>query len=407
MNFERPRYLKILNQSRNDGQIKVLTGIRQCGKSFILVKYFEKLKAEFPPEQVLIYKLASRNNKVFHDKDKFEDELRSRIIDDVNPYFIYIDEVQMCTGFEEMLLSLREDFPNADFYITGSNSKMLSKDILDKFDTNGREIRVYPLDLEEFIEFYKKIGRLQEDTDIIEEYLNVGGMPSAVVNPDNAGGLFDTIKQTVLMHDICDRYENVDEDVLRRVLEYICSTYGSPFSLDNAVNHINIPSITKDVVQKYLGYLEDAFMLYPMKNIKSGLSSLSEEQDEIVKYYVVDHALACRIASGIFNVGSRVENIVYINLLRNGINEISIGKKNNKQKEIDFTFEKNASRNLLQVTERMDIGSEAELREFDSFKEKRGNKLLITLRPYFGTYGKNYPDVRIVLLKDFLLGYKI
>ncbi|MBQ8142325.1 MAG: ATP-binding protein [Bacilli bacterium] len=408
MNYDRPRYLKILNQSRNDGLIKVLTGIRQCGKSYILVNYFEKLKADYSLDQVLTYKLASRSNKAFRDKDKFEDELRSKITDNSKPYFIYIDEVQMCPGFEEMLLSVREDFPNVDFYITGSNSKMLSKDILEKLGTNGREIKVYPLDLEEFIDFYQRIGRLQENVDILEEYLNVGGMPSAVVNPDNAGGLFDSIKQTILIHDICDRYANVNEDVLKRVLEYICSSYGSPFSLDNAVKQIKNPSITKDVVQQYLGYLEDAFLLYPMKNIKTGLSSLNEEQDEIVKYYVVDHALACRIAGGFFNVGSRVENIVYINLLRNGINEISIGKKSNNQKEIDFTFQKNTERYLLQVTEKMDIESETEKREFDSFKGKKGeNKLLITLRPYFGSYGKKYPEVQIVLLKDFLLGYKI
>lgn len=404
INYERQYYLDRLEASKNNGLIKILTGIRQCGKSYILMKFFEKLRAIHPTDQVIEYKLAGSDKKLISDENNLEINIRNRI-NDKDDFYIYIDEVQMYPDFVQMLISIKTDFPNVDFYVTGSNSKMLSSDIVRDLGTNGDEIKVFPLSLNEFENFCQLSGKIDLSGGIINKYYEFGGMPSVVLNPMGKNSAFKMIKETIIENDILSRHDDVDRKILDRLLRYISSTYGCSFSIQNIIDEFadNNISIKDEDISNYLSYLEDAFMIYPIYTISNGLDTL--DQNEPKKYYVIDHSLANYIGETVYNTGYMIENIVYIDLLRRDILNISIGRKTDNSKEIDFTYKTESIRHLVQVTEKMPIGSKAEQREFDSFIGKTGSKLLITAEEYHGRRAEEFPDVKIVLLEDFLHGY--
>ena len=262
MQIERPVYLQQLIDSKDNGLIKIVTGLRRVGKSYLLKTLFKKhlLSEGINKDHILIIDLEDRKYKDFRNPDYLLDWIEKQVIDD-EQYYIIIDEVQRVDEFVDMLGSLAVK-DNADVYVTGSNSHFLSSDIATEFRGRGDEIHVWPLSFKEFMTAY--------EGDVVEgwqEYYTYGGLPKilSIKGDEKKATYLRNLYRTVYLKDIYERHDIENKAEFEELVRILASSVGSPINPTNLANTFKsvkrLNHITDKTIETYIGYLADAFML--------------------------------------------------------------------------------------------------------------------------------------------------
>ena len=397
MIINREHYVKELLSKRWNGKVKIITGIRRCGKSFLLsTLYKDHLKAEGVTDDCFVeIALDKKAHLKYRNPNELYNYVLSKTQDVTKRYYVFIDEIQLSFKVKnenvdeslvpeedrEMLYTTFYDIlndlmgrSNLDVYVTGSNSKMLSKDIVTNFRDRGSEIKVYPLS---FKEYYPVSGL--EKSDALEEYLTYGGMPLAVLEKDETEKrkYLKGLHKRVYIKDIVERYKLKDDEVLEALIDALSSAVGSltnPHNLANAAGTLMKRSTSDHTIKNYLDYLEDAYLFASAKryNVKG-----KRYFENTLKFYSMDTGL--RNAKLNFRQQEKshlMENMIFIELLRRGYSvdvgvvEVTIvkdGKKQQSQYEIDFIV--NTGREKVYIQSAMNVDTEAK-KEQETFSLK-------------------------------------
>ena len=324
--IQRDVYLQKLIDSRENGSAKVVTGPRRCGKSWLLTRlYKDYLIADgVPEEDIIIVSLDmddENNQSELTDKEKLKAYLYSKITDPKRMYYVMLDEIQEVKGFEKLVNGLRGK-DNVDVYVTGSNAKLLSKDISTIFRDRGQEIRCNPFSFKEFC-----AGRAEPFSELWKEYYTFGGMPGMLrlkTPLQKANYLQDLWKKTYLT-DIVERYHIDKEVALEAIADELCSAIGSltnPTKMANSLKSIQNVKIDEETVQKYLGYICDSFLFEGSRryDIKG-----KEYYKSFKKYYCVDVGLRnARLNFRQQEITHIMENVIY-NELRSRDYMVDVG----------------------------------------------------------------------------------
>lgn len=422
----RERYLQKLIDRKENGMIKVITGIRRCGKSYILfhLYYDYLLSIGVKKENIIAIALDEEENDKYRNPKELSSYIRSKIVNNDEQYYVFIDEVQYAIKKEE----LKSDKPlplygvlngllrmqNVDVYVTGSNSKLLSKDVLTEFRGRGDDVRIYPLT---FKEYYGYLGG--DKLERFEEYAQYGGLPltlSRKTTEDKVKYLSDLFKE-VYFKDIEERYSIDLPEVLQLLTDDLCSSIGSltnSSKIANALKSAKNVKVDSQTIALYLKYLEESFLFNQAKryDVKGKKYFLYPS-----KYYCTDMGLRnARLNFRQQEETHAMENIIYNELLARGfsvdvgvVEIVSVGedgKRHQKQCEIDFVINKGMRKYYIQSALALNTEDKekTELRPFletkDFFK-----KIIVTksyMKPWFDDNG-----IYHVGLYDFLLDESI
>ena len=410
MVIERKKYLQELVSCRHNGLVKIITGMRRCGKSFLLFRLFRRFLEDNGVANDHIVEMAFDDYafKEFRNPDKFYAYVKGRIIDD-QPYYILLDEVQMLDEFEDVLNGLLH-IPNADVYVTGSNAKFLSKDIITEFRGRGYQIHVSPLSFAEFMSVYEG-----DREDGWNEYLLYGGLPPVVLlkTEEEKVKLLDSLLAETYIIDVVNRNKIKNDSELNDLFKILASGIGgltNPQRLSNTFQSVKNVSISPATIKKYIECLSDAFLLescnrYDVKGRKYIGTPL--------KYYFSD--LGIRNALLGFRQQEKthlMENAVYNELCARGysvdVGNVEVntvdgkGTKVRRMLEVDFVCNRGYKRCYIQSAlslpdrEKMQQESASLLRIDDSFM-----KYVITgdrIKKY-----QNDDGIVIMNVLDFLL----
>ncbi len=412
MIIKRDKYLNDLMIRMGNGMIKVVTGIRRSGKSYLLFTIFKNylLEQGIPESHIITIELDQRENKKYRDPDTIYEYIKSLIVDD-NPYYILLDEVQMIKDFEEILNSLLH-IQNADVYVTGSNSKFLSKDIITEFRGRGDEIHIYPLTYKEFMQAYN--GDKYEGWN---EYMVYGGLPLVATmqsDEQKAKYLTSLFNETYLV-DIVDRYR-IDKKVeLEDLVNILASSIGSLTNLtkiEATFKSVIHSDISTNTIKQYIEYLEDAFIVSKANRYDvKGRKYIGTP----VKYYFEDIGLRnAQLNFRQIEETHVMENIIYNELRARGYSvDVGVveertrnveGKQTRKQLEIDFVCNKASKRYYIQSAYAIpdEAKMEQEQRSFfstgDFFK-----RIIITKntpKPYYNDKGVLFMNIYDFLLNE-------
>ena len=387
--IRRDHYLKRLIDKKENGLVKVITGIGRCGKSFLLFNLFYDylLESGVKEEQIISIALDDDTFVRYREPEALSKYIRSKITNK-EMYYILIDEVQYAITKEELknpenirlyhvlngLLRLR----NVDIYVTGSNSKMLTKDVLTAFRGRGDEIRVYPIS---FKEYYSFVGG--DKSDAYEEYALFGGMPLVLSRKNEAEKMsyLQTLFTEVYFKDIVERYDIELPDVLAELTDTLCSSIGSLTNVNkikNTLQTIKNIQVSNTTLSNYLEYLSESFLFSNAKRYDVKGKKYFEYPS---KYYCTDVGLRnARLNFRQQEETHIMENIIYNELLCRGysvgvgvveITETSAGKRTKKQCEIDFVLNRGAKKYYIQsalsVSEQSKL--ETELRPLKNTKD--------------------------------------
>jgi len=336
MLIRRDKYLDALKIRMNNHMIKVITGIRRCGKSYLIFKIFSNFLIEngVAENHIIKIELDQRKNKEYRDPDKILNYINSSITDD-EQYYILLDEVQMLDSFEEVLNSLLH-VDNVDVYVTGSNSKFLSKDIITEFRGRGDEVHVWPLSFKEFMEVY--------DGDKYKgwaEYVTYGGLPlTATMKSDEQKAQYlITLFSETYIKDIIERNHIEKMQELNDLINVIASTIGAlsnPSKIKATFKSAIRSDISLNTIRQYIEYLKDAFMINEAQRYDvKGRKYIGTP----VKYYFEDIGLRnARLGFRQVEETHIMENIIYNELRMRGFQvDIGVVQKREKNKEGVFT----------------------------------------------------------------------
>ena len=354
--IKRDLYLKKLIDRKENDLIKIITGIRRCGKSYLLDPIFKKYLTEngVDEEHIIKLELDSIENKEYRNPNKLYEYVMQKITDD-RMYYILLDEIQKVEDFESVLNSfLRKK--NLDVYVTGSNSKFLSSDIVTEFRGRGDEIRLFPLSFSEFFEAYEGDKR-----DAFNEYITYGGMPYILSRKteEAKSTYLNNLFENTYINDIVERNHIQKDDKLNSIINMIASSIGSltnPNKIENTFKSNNISDITIPTINNYLNYLIDAFLINKAERFDiRGKKYISTPS----KYYFTDVGLRnARLNFRQQEETHLMENVIYNELLVRGYNvdvgvveineENKEGKKIRKQIEVDFVCNQGSKRYYVQ-----------------------------------------------------------
>lgn len=427
MYIKRDRYLNQLISRKENGLIKVITGIRRCGKSYLLfnIYYDYLLSLGVKEEQIIAIALDDDTNAMYRDPAELSKYIRSKITDKETMYYIMIDEVQYAIAKEELknpgeiklydvlngLLRLR----NVDIYVTGSNSKMLSKDVMTEFRGRGDAVEVYPLS---FKEYYDYVGG--DKSDAYEEYALYGGMPLVVSKKtdDEKFRYLSTLFDEVYFRDIIERYKIEMPDVLGELTDDLCSSIGSLTNsarIANTLQSVKGIKVSSQTISNYLEYLEDSFLFRCSKRFDvKGKKYFSYPS----KYYCTDIGLRnVRLILRQQEETHIMENIIYNELITRGYS-VDVGvveiyendEAGNRHKtacEIDFVVNKGIRKYYIQSALSMNdpIKARTELRPLlgtkDFFKKIVVSKT--SMKPWIDEDGIIHLGLYDFLLNEELL----
>ena len=392
----RPDYIEAIKPFINQPLVKILAGIRRCGKSTI----FEMIRQELlergiPEDHIIMKKYTEMDIPDTITAKQMYDELVSRVEDDKRYYFL-LDEIQEIKGWEKAVNSLLEGM-NADIYVTGSNSKLMSSEISTYLTGRYISIPVFTLSFREYLEFKKE--STQSYDKLLEEYIKFGGFPIIALGEyeqQSAYQIVDGIYHTVVSRDIVKRHRINKQDLFDRVVKYVIENMGKTFSASSISNFLKSENrkVSIESIYNYLRWLEQAFIIFPCERYDMQGKSVLKTQE---KYYLAD--VSFRYALFGYNrkmLDGVMENIVYLELRRRGY-DVYVGKNNTK--EIDFIAIHKDEKIYVQVCVQIPENSN---REVGNLMEIRDHypKYVVTL---------NEMDVgiengiRIVHLRDFLL----
>ena len=389
--INRDEYLKKLISRKWNGLVKIVTGVRRCGKSYLIFNIFKKYLVDSGIDKSHIIEIQL-DDDVFEelkDRKKLGEYIRSKIVDE-EEYYILIDEIQLCDGFEMVLNGLLRK-SNVDCYVTGSNSKFLSSDIITEFRGRGDEIRVHPLSYKEFYDSFDG-----DKHNAYQVYSTFGGMPAlakATSNESKISYLSQLVNEVYLL-DIIERNDiKNDKKILGELLDILSSSVGSltnPTKLEKTYKSVANLNINKATISRYLDYFIDSFLINKVQRYDiKGKKLLTGD----AKYYVVDAGLRyALLGDKDTDAGHILENVVYLELIRRGYN-VSVGKiqttvKNDAGKaerktiEVDFVATKPGGQvEYYQVAWAIMGNEDAMKREYGSLEQIKDNypKYLLTM----------------------------
>ena len=356
MEIKRNYYLNKLISKQNNKLIKIVTGIRRCGKSYLLDPIFRNYLLDNGVDENHIIKLEfdSIENEEYTNPKKLYEYVMQKVVDK-DTYYVILDEIQKVSDFESVLNSfLRKS--NLDVYVTGSNSKFLSSDIITEYRGRGDEIRVYPLSFSEFMSVYSG-----NEISGLNEYINYGGLP-LITTFKSAEEKIDYLnfqKDNVYINDVIERNDIRNDEELKTLIEIISSSIGSltnPTKLYNTFISKGNKNITNKTIASYLKYLEESFLIEKSKRFDVKGKKYIETPS---KYYFVDIGIRNSLIN--FRQIEKthiMENIIYTELRRRGFNvDVGIvekrkidekGKKDYRQLEIDFVANKGSDKYYIQ-----------------------------------------------------------
>ena len=397
--INRKLYMDKLFAYKDTEFIKVITGIRRCGKSSLLKLFGKKILEENRKANVIYMNFESFEfDNIVNYKNmynKIKEEIKGKQIN-----YILLDEVQRVEEWEKCVNALTVDF-NCDIYITGSNAYLLSSELSTYLSGRYIEIKMLPLSFKEFLDFAKFDEKVTIE-EKFDEYIKYGGMPG-VITLKNDSNLYENaikgIYNTVFMKDVIEKNKLADATLLEKILKFLMSNIGSLISSKKIADYLTSQGtkITHNTVINYLTMLENAYIIYkvPRFDIKG-----KEVLKTLEKYYIVDTGIR-NITLGFksSDVGHIIENIVYFELLRRGY-DITVGKKDSL--EIDFVATTPDDKKYFQVTLSM-LDENVRKRELKSLQSINDNyeKTVITLDKIYSNTSEE--GIKIKYLIDFLL----
>ena len=409
MQINRDKYLDRLMSSCGNGLIKVVTGMRRCGKSYLLFNILKDhlIEEGVPKDHIVEVDLENRVNKRLRDPDALLEHIYGKLTPE-GRYYVLLDEVQMVSEFEDVLNSFLK-VQNVDVFVTGSNAKFLSKDVITEFRGRGDEIKIRPLSFKEFSDFK---GSTSEE--VIREYMLYGGLPQVVLeeNVEKKVRYLTQQMEHTYLRDIKDRYGIRQDDDLKDLVDVMASCVGcltNPYKIADTFKSVKKSSISVDTIRAYLEYMEDAFVLerairYDIKGRKY--------IDSPYKYYFEDLGLRnARLGFRQSEPTHMMENMIYNELKSCGfsvdVGQIGVerkmedGKRQRQTLEVDFVCNRGYQRVYIQSAYALST-QDKENQELASLRKLRdGFRRIVVVGGLQPTY-INDEGVYIVNLQDFL-----
>lgn len=398
--IDRPLYLDKIMPFVDTPFVKILTGVRRCGKSTILKMIIKKLREEkhVDDEQILSYRFDSMEYEDMTTKELYL-ELKSKIIQSKKTY-LFLDEIQEIEGWEKVVNTLASDF-DVDIYITGSNSRMMSSEISTYLTGRYITFHIYTLSFEEYLMFKKSYTTLKDLKQEFSQYVRLGGFPATHLQDYSQDEVYTIVKDiynSTIFSDIVRRNQVKKIDQLERVVKYTFNNIGNTFSAKSISNYFKSEQrkIDNETVYSYLEKLQKAYILHKCSRYDLQRKDILKTQE---KFYLADVSLRYSVLGyTVDSIAASLENIVYLELKRRGY-DVYIGKI--KDKEIDFVATKQNEKIYVQVTQ--EIKSEkTQKREYEQLLEIRDNyPKYVVMADNFA--GGNYEGIKTMNIVDFLL----
>lgn len=410
MLFERKYYLSQLQNADGNGMIKIITGMRRCGKSFLLFNIFRKslLEKGIHEDHIIKVNLEDRRNKKLRNPDALLEHI-DKLMTDAEKYYILLDEVQLVSEFEDVLNSYL-DVPNAEVYVTGSNAKFLSRDIITEFRGRGWEVRIHPLS---FAEYYEVIGG--EKAEALDQYYKYGGLPAVagMKRAKDKQNYLREIFETVYLRDVIDRNHLKNADGLRELVRILASTMGASTNVRRISNTFKTAAgidVAPATIAKYIECLQDAFIISEaLRYDVKGRKYIGTE----TKYYFEDLGIRNAVVEfRQFEPTHIMENVVYNDLCRNGFS-VDVGlvesfKRDNNGKltrrnlEIDFVVNRHDERLYIQSAYALPSKEKVDQEQASLLQVSDGFRKIIIAGDHYST-GYNENGILVIGLYDFLL----
>lgn len=397
--LDRPRYTLPLKKQVDIPLIKVLTGVRRCGKTTIMNLLADYIRDTRQGAQVLALNFESILGQSIQSGEQLLEHVLKEAPDPAQRIYFFFDEIQQVQGWEKAVNALRVDY-NCDIYITGSNSQMLSGDLATHLAGRYIAFHIQPFSFAEFRALHAESGR--SDRELFDLYLTYGGFPMLKYfgfDREESLRYLGSVYDTAVLRDVIEHHQIRDIDIFNRILRYSLSNIGRPFSANSLVRYLKSErrSVSVDTVVNYLSFCVDAFLLsrVPRQDVK-GKEILRVQE----KYYVADHGL--REAVGFSNTADIelvLENIVYRELVSRGYS-VTVGRIG--EQEIDFVAERNGSLEYYQVSYLMPEQATRD-REFGALEAVADNhpKYVLTLDAIdFSRNGITHLNMLDFLLSD-------
>ena len=407
MEIKRDFYLNELIEGLDNGLVKIVTGIRRCGKSYLLDPIFKNYLIEkgVKEDHIIKMDLDERDNFIYHNPDELNKYVKDKIIDK-DKYYVILDEVQEVEEFESVLIGFLH-MNNVEVYVTGSNSKFLSSDIITEFRGKGFEIKVYPLSFSEFYSIYDG-----SEEKALSEYYTYGGLPLTVLakSDDAKINYLKYQKENVYINDIIERNGVQNKEKLEMLVQIVASDIGSltnPLKLSNSFKQRDeLSTMTDKTIYNYLGYLQDAFMIEKARRFDVRGKKFIETPQ---KYYFTDMGIRNSFLDfrQSEEISHTMENVIYLELKKRGYN-VDIGsveiREGDKKKQLEIDFVANKGNNKIYIQSALEMKTKE--------KVEQEQKSLLNVNDFFKkiiVVGDNIKKSRyengiiIMSIYDFLL----
>lgn len=398
--IDRPLYVDKIMAYVDTPFVKILTGVRRCGKSTILKIIMEKLHKEHgvPMERIISYRFDSMEYEDMTAKQMYQ-ELKSRLCPDGKTYF-FLDEMQEIQGWEKVVNSLASDF-DVDLYVTGSNSRMMSSEISTYLTGRYIAFRIYTLSFQEYLSFKRQYAKVEDIHKEFANYLRLGGFPATHLRAYEQEEVYTIVRDiynSTIFSDIVKRNQIRKVDQLERIVRYTFNNVGNTFSAKSISDYLKAErrSLDNETVYSYLEKLEKAYLLHRCSRYDLNGKEILKTQE---KFYLADTSLRYSVLGYHDDtVASSLENVVYLELCRRGYT-VYIGKTGDN--EIDFVATRQNEKLYVQVTQRIE-SEKTEKREYERLLEIRDNYPKYVLRTD-EFVGGNYEGILTMHVADFLL----
>ena len=399
--IDRPLYMDKIMAYTDTPFVKILTGVRRCGKSTILKMIMERLKTErhIPDERIISCRYDSMEYVDLTAKDMY-DQLKSRLSTEGKTY-LFLDEVQEIEGWERVVNSLASDF-DVDLYVTGSNSRMMSSEIATYLTGRYISFRIFTLSFGEYLMFKRQYAPVSDAKTELANYVRLGGFPATHLQAYSQEEVYTIVRDiynSTIFSDIVRRSQIRKIDQLERIVKYTFNNVGNTFSAKSIADYLKSEhrSLDNETVYNYLEKLEKAYLLHRCIRYDLQGRELLKTQE---KFYLADVALRYSVLGyDADSVAASLENIVYLELLRRGY-EVTVGRTGDK--EIDFVCGKRGEKLYVQVTYLL-ASEETINREFGAYDSIRDNfpKYVVSLDEFdMSRNGIKHRNIRDFLLAE-------
>lgn len=398
--IDRPMYVDKIMGYVDTPFVKILTGVRRCGKSTILKMIMERLRREYniPTDRIVSYHFDSMEYEDMSAKQMYQ-ELKGKLSENGKTY-LFLDEIQEIDGWEKVVNSLISDY-DVDLYVTGSNSRMMSSEISTYLTGRYVTFRIYTLSFAEYLTFKERYALLENCHIELANYVRLGGFPAThlqLFTQDEVYAIVHDIYNSTIFSDIVKRNQIRKIDQLERVVKYTFNNVGNTFSAKSISDYLKAEhrSLDNETVYSYLEKLEKAYLLHRCSRYDLQGKEILKTQE---KFYLADTSLRYSVLGySPDTVAAALENVVYLELCRRGYT-VHIGKQ--ADGEIDFVAVRQNEKIYVQVTQRIE-SEKTEKREYDRLLEIRDNYPKYVLRTDEFASG-NYQGIKTMHVADFLL----